>query len=412
MNNIRYQQIVVITGCMLAMLTAQISFAQESLTTGANEIYYVNNGKSNSLTLDKPFNSNAEVAIQSTTDYQAYGAHSDTLNTNVAMNFSYNGEYQDPSSDLVYLRARDYDAGTQRFIAQDNANVWNKYNFADSNPIMNIDPSGHFSITNVWKHSSSGLLMTLIMSGVIFTGGYLGIAELAALGAESVATSEAAGVATEGLEAGATATAESTDVAEGSSAALTQSANDSVAGEDANGIVDTQEADIDAQEHSVVGTQEGGSAEATNPNEAKFFSCVSRKTELRFGLFSEALSAVGVIGTYGSHFSPFLKKYEGVWGFLDYFGGGAAFGLIKGLKFADYVENASQTTNYLLRAANGVMRLYRMPFGRFAQTNFIRSASAGMAYMTVKTPFLMASYAGADAVYDATNHGEDLPDWV
>ncbi|WP_203368600.1 RHS repeat-associated core domain-containing protein [Cysteiniphilum marinum] len=226
MNNKRSQQVAVITNCILAMLTAQISFAQEPLTTGINDIYYVNNGKSNSLTLDKPANSNASFAIKGTTDYKAYGVHPNTLNTNVATNFSYNGEYQDPSSDLVYLRARDYDAGTQRFIAQDNANVWNKYNFADSNPIMNIDPSGHFSITNVLKHSSSGLLMTLIMSGVIFTGGYLGITELAALGVEGVATSEAAGAATEGLEAGAAA--EST-VMEGSSAALTQSANDSVA---------------------------------------------------------------------------------------------------------------------------------------------------------------------------------------
>ncbi len=128
---------------MLAMLTAQISFAQKPLTSGENDIYYVNNGKNNSITLDKPTNSNAAVAIQSTTDYQAYGVHSDTFNTNVATNFSYNSEYQDPVSDLVYLRARDYDANTQRFITQDSANVWNKYNFADSNPIMNIDPSGH-----------------------------------------------------------------------------------------------------------------------------------------------------------------------------------------------------------------------------------------------------------------------------
>ncbi|WP_151194158.1 RHS repeat-associated core domain-containing protein [Cysteiniphilum sp. JM-1] len=389
---------------------AQISFAQESLTTGANDIYYVNNGKSNSLILDKPFNSNAAVAIQSTTDYQAYGAHSDTLNTNVATNFSYNGEYQDPSSDLVYLRSRDYDANTQRFITQDNANVWNKYNFADSNPIMNIDPSGHLSFGSVWKHSSTGLLMTLVMTGVILTGGSLGIIELASIGAESVATSDVAGVATESLEAGATATAESTDVAEESSAALTQSANDDVQASEAG--VDTQQADIDAQQDSVVGTQERGSAEATNRNEPKFFPCISRKTELRLGLFAEALSAVGVAGTYGSHFSPFLKKYELLWTILDYGGGGVAFGLIKGLKVAEYVENPSEPPGCILRVVNYVMQKFRMIFPRNAQTNFIRSASAGVAYMAVKSPFLLLSYTGAEGLYNLTNHGEDLPDWV
>ncbi|WP_440617276.1 RHS repeat-associated core domain-containing protein [Cysteiniphilum sp. 6C5] len=386
----------------------QISFAQELLATGTNDIYYVNNGKSNSLTLDKPTNSNAVVAIQSTTDYQAYGVHSDTLNTNVATNFSYNGEYQDPSSDLVYLRARDYDAGTQRFITQDNANVWNKYNFADSNPIMNIDPSGHFSMSNVWHHATSGLFMTLIMSGVIFTGGYLGIAELAALGAESVATSEVAGVATEGLEAGATATAEATDVAEGSSAALTQSANDDVQASEAG--VDAQAGDSQLNE----GIYTRVTAEATNPNEAKFFSCVSRKTELRFGLLGEAASAVGVTGTYGSHFSPFLKKYESIWTVLDYVGGGAAFGLIKGLKFADYVENAAQTSNYLLRGANGLNQLMlsgvRCFSSRIAETNFMRSATAGFSYVIVKMPLLLGAYSATDAVYNATNHGEELPD--
>ncbi|WP_151194157.1 RHS repeat-associated core domain-containing protein [Cysteiniphilum sp. JM-1] len=121
-------------------LISQLTFAQIVL---ASDLYYLGNGKSNNVTLSLSCNGGLEANIHATTDYQAYGAHSDTLNTNVATNFSYNGEYQDPSSDLVYLRSRDYDAGTQRFITQDSANVWNKYNFADSNPIMNIDPSGH-----------------------------------------------------------------------------------------------------------------------------------------------------------------------------------------------------------------------------------------------------------------------------
>ncbi|WP_440617277.1 RHS repeat-associated core domain-containing protein [Cysteiniphilum sp. 6C5] len=141
--------------CLIALLTKQISYAHTARPS--IRLYYLANGKSNSLTLAKPAN-NAAVAIQGTIDYQAYGVHPNTLNTNVATNFSYNSEYQDPASDLLYLRARDYDANTQRFIAQDSANVWNKYNFVDSNPVMNVDPSGHMSLNTI------GLLMTVVVS--------------------------------------------------------------------------------------------------------------------------------------------------------------------------------------------------------------------------------------------------------
>ncbi len=148
--------------CIVA--SVESSFAKEAWVdnnTAAN-LYYINNGKSNSLTLVKPTHSNAAVAIEGTTDYQAYGVHSDTLKINVATSFSYDGEYQDPTSDLVYLRARDYDPTTQRFITQDSANVWNKYNFADSNPIMNIDPSGHLS-----KEAVNTILgISLILAGI------------------------------------------------------------------------------------------------------------------------------------------------------------------------------------------------------------------------------------------------------
>ncbi|WP_191092782.1 RHS repeat-associated core domain-containing protein [Cysteiniphilum sp. JM-1] len=175
------------------------SFSQEVFIRDDSHtnLYYVSNSKSNSLTLDKPANSNAVVAIQGTTDYQAYGVHSDTLKTNVATNFSYNGEYQDSSSGLVYLRARDYDEGTQRFITQDNTNVWNKYNFANSNPIMNIDPSGHMPAWLNYTLNGLGIAGAIgaIIAGVASGGAALPLIA-AVLGGASGATgvvAEAAG---------------------------------------------------------------------------------------------------------------------------------------------------------------------------------------------------------------------------
>ncbi|WP_151194160.1 RHS repeat-associated core domain-containing protein [Cysteiniphilum sp. JM-1] len=175
------------------IVSVESSFSKEVGINNNNAVnlYYVNNGKSNNLTLTQLTNGNTTVAIKGTTDYQAYGVHSDTLNTTVATNFSYNGEYQDPSSDLVYLRARDYDAGKQRFIAQDSANVWNKYNFADSNPIMNIDPSGHLS-----KEGWNTLIgITLIGLGLLIPLGavaFTPVAEATVASAEATVASEEA----------------------------------------------------------------------------------------------------------------------------------------------------------------------------------------------------------------------------
>ncbi len=78
--------------------------------------------------------------------YDAYGKQlTGNLQTDASNNFTYQGEYQDPDTGLVYLIARDYDPSLQRFIARDTAAVSNHYGFVNGNPIEKTDPTGHMS---------------------------------------------------------------------------------------------------------------------------------------------------------------------------------------------------------------------------------------------------------------------------
>ncbi|WP_192483472.1 MULTISPECIES: RHS repeat domain-containing protein [Cysteiniphilum] len=70
-------------------------------------------------------------------------SNKNSLNTTAANNFTYKGEYQDLDSNTVYLKARDYDPASARFLSRDSYDVWNHYSYADSDPVNKIDPSGH-----------------------------------------------------------------------------------------------------------------------------------------------------------------------------------------------------------------------------------------------------------------------------
>ncbi|WP_192483471.1 MULTISPECIES: RHS repeat domain-containing protein [Cysteiniphilum] len=93
-----------------------------------------------------------------------------SLNTNAANNFTYKGEYQDLDSNTVYLKARDYDPTSARFLSRDSYDVWNHYSYADSDPVNKIDPSGHESE----KVSAYTFNIIAIIGGVLgffFSGG-------------------------------------------------------------------------------------------------------------------------------------------------------------------------------------------------------------------------------------------------
>ncbi|WP_151194397.1 RHS repeat-associated core domain-containing protein [Cysteiniphilum sp. JM-1] len=62
---------------------------------------------------------------------------------------SYDGEYQDADTELVYLRARIYNPEMMSFIQRDSYHLINRYNAFDGNPVNNIDPNGHFSYSSL-----------------------------------------------------------------------------------------------------------------------------------------------------------------------------------------------------------------------------------------------------------------------
>ena len=71
--------------------------------------------------------------------------------------FRYCGEYYDKETATVYLRARNYNPSTGRFISRDSYSgkksdplSLSLYTYCRNNPIRYIDPSGHITVNSQW----------------------------------------------------------------------------------------------------------------------------------------------------------------------------------------------------------------------------------------------------------------------
>jgi RHS repeat-associated protein len=90
-------------------------------------------------------------SVLGTREWDAWGTARSS--TGSGYGFGWTGEQYDSTSDLTYLRARYYSPGTASFLSRDTVQPnaggttgYNPYAYANSNPTMYTDPTGHFGV--------------------------------------------------------------------------------------------------------------------------------------------------------------------------------------------------------------------------------------------------------------------------
>ncbi|MBW7476087.1 hypothetical protein K0T92_15180 [Paenibacillus oenotherae] len=108
-------------------------------------VYYLHNGHGDVVETRQ-----GDGSLINSYKYDAFGVEidSDTADTNP---FRYGGQYFDEETDTYYLRARNYQPGIGRFTTEDTYKgqiadplTLNLYAYAQNNPLMYHDPTGHF----------------------------------------------------------------------------------------------------------------------------------------------------------------------------------------------------------------------------------------------------------------------------
>jgi len=120
-----------------------------SLTQGTAERFYRYDAQGSVRALSDG------TAVTDTYTFDAYGNTTGRTGTSVNA-YQYTGEQRDEETGNYYLRARYYNPANSQFISRDswegdsrNPITLNKYTYANSNPAMYTDPSGHMGIMEV-----------------------------------------------------------------------------------------------------------------------------------------------------------------------------------------------------------------------------------------------------------------------
>ncbi|GHU23659.1 hypothetical protein FACS189497_09610 [Betaproteobacteria bacterium] len=137
-------------------------------------ISQTNNGQTRHIYQDAQGSSRiigSDANIEQVLSFDAFGNRTDAFgyaaSTDALIDHQYVGEYFDADSGLYHLRARDYDPRIGRFTAMDEHPgaqkaplTINKYNYANSDPVNNIDPSGRFTLGGMMSGIGSMAQMT------------------------------------------------------------------------------------------------------------------------------------------------------------------------------------------------------------------------------------------------------------
>jgi RHS repeat-associated protein len=128
-------------------------------------------------------------AVVGTASYNPYGQTTSTTGTTTPL--GYDGQYTDPETGFIYLRARYYDPATGQFITRDPATpiTTEPYLYVGDNPLDQTDPTG-LSFLGIAEEAVP------IVIGVVATGACVAQAELcvAAALADAVANSMMTGI--------------------------------------------------------------------------------------------------------------------------------------------------------------------------------------------------------------------------
>jgi len=85
--------------------------------------------------------------------------------------FIYGSGYYDSESGLQYMGARYYSPDLERFMAMDSYDLINRYNYANGNPIMFIDPSGHLPVWSILNYLLNGAAAAAGVASAVLSGG-------------------------------------------------------------------------------------------------------------------------------------------------------------------------------------------------------------------------------------------------